>query len=289
MFIHNFYILEEVFHQIKLLQSSLCLPKQASPMPWKYWTSQQAQRWWAPSRCSSPSPPAPPPSTPGSICPPGSLTSSPSLHPQRPGQCPIECLGWSWWIVTHTRRSDRVLGSEKSHPRARRSLVDPPVPVLSLVRGKKDDHMLETLKIIGFTSLFFLSLVEYSTCMYLEWRTSVEHNQCCLVRLRRLVSGGNRCRLPRKWQNCGFRKCKIGCSQFLSVTCVGILTAPPLCSPRMEIGGRHLCAPSQASSHGASYNHAEKNELGKHCDFQNVNEKMQNVQKITPLPEDFLG
>ena len=46
-----------------------------------------------------------------------------------------------------------VLGTEKSHPRARRSLVDLPVPVLSLARGKRDDHMLETLKIIGFTSL----------------------------------------------------------------------------------------------------------------------------------------
>ena len=46
-----------------------------------------------------------------------------------------------------------VLGTEKSHPRARRSLVDLPVPVLCLARGKKDDHMLETLNLIGFTSL----------------------------------------------------------------------------------------------------------------------------------------
>ena len=46
-----------------------------------------------------------------------------------------------------------VLGTEKSHPRARRSLVDLPVPVLCLARGKKDDRMLGTLRIIEFTSL----------------------------------------------------------------------------------------------------------------------------------------
>ena len=35
-----------------------------------------------------------------------------------------------------------------------------------------------------------------------------------------------------------------------------ILMAPPLSSRRMETGGRHLCARSQASSLGASCNRA---------------------------------
>ena len=43
---------------------------------------------------------------------------------------------------------------------------------------------------------------------HLEWRTSVEHNQCCFVRIRMLLSGGSRCRSPR-W----FREWKVGCSE----------------------------------------------------------------------------
>ena len=58
--------------------------------------------------------------------------------------------------MTHTRQSDKVLGTEKSLPHARRSLVDLPVLVLSLARGKKDDHMLETLNIIGFESIMIM-------------------------------------------------------------------------------------------------------------------------------------
>ena len=52
--------------------------------------------------------------------------------------------------MTHTRQSDKVLGTEKFHPHARRSLEDPPVLVLSLATGKKDDHMSESLEIIGY-------------------------------------------------------------------------------------------------------------------------------------------
>ena len=44
------------------------------------------------------------------------------------------------------------------------------------------------------------------------------------------------------------------------------VSSPPLCSRHMEIGDRHLCAPSQASSHGASCNHADK-KLGQQNHF----------------------
>ena len=67
--------------------------------------------------------------------------------------------------MTHTRQSDKVLGTEKSLPHARRSLVDPPVLVLSLARGKKDDHMLETLNIIGFESIMIM-VIASSNLLY---------------------------------------------------------------------------------------------------------------------------
>ena len=198
--------------QITQLQPSLCPPKQASPLPEKHLKVPQWQKWWAPNRCSCPTPPTRPPLLSRSTCPPGRRTWSPSRHPRRPGRCPTGCSGWSWWSATRTRRSDRVLGKERFPHRARGFPGERPARPLFLETGRKDDHMMESLMIILFDRINWILIKRdhrkkgiFSICLptisqhHLEMKTSGEHIQCFVAVLRQPLSGDSHCRLPEKY------------------------------------------------------------------------------------------
>ena len=199
--------------KLRQLQPSLCPPKQASPLPEKHLKVPQWQTWWAPSRCSCPTPPTRPPLLSRSTCPPGRRTWSPSRHPRRPGRCPTGCSGWSWWSATRTRRSDKVLGNERFPRRARGFPGERPARPLFLETGRKDDHMMETLNVILFDWINQINWILinsghftpprekgiFFTRHHLGRKTSGEHIQCFVAVLRQPLLGDSHCRLPEKY------------------------------------------------------------------------------------------